>query len=103
MGESSNSLIQVFDDTSKGSGDTVYVPLRVQLNGRGVSEADALEGNEEALTTYRDSIVINDLAHAVRSKVTIDAQRVPFSVREECRLGIQDWYSDRIEISALAA
>lgn len=40
---------------------------------------------------------INDLAHAVRIKTTIDAQRVPFSVREEGRLGIQDWYADRID------
>lgn len=97
MGTSSNNMCQVFDDTSKGAGDTVYVPLRMQLNGRGVDENDALEGNEEALVTYRDSVTINDLAHAVRSKVTIDAQRVPFSVREECRMGIQDWYSDRID------
>ena len=42
-------------------------------------------------------MVINDLAHAVRMKVTIDAQRVPFSVREEARLGIQDWYSERFD------
>ena len=32
-------------------------------------------------------------------KVTIDAQRVPFSVREEARLGIQDWYADRLDQS----
>lgn len=97
MGTDSNSLIQVFDDLSKGSGDKVTVPLRMQLSGRGVGESDTLEGNEEPLSTYSDSVVINDLAHAVRSKTTIDAQRVPFSVREECRLGIQDWYSARID------
>jgi N4-gp56 family major capsid protein len=99
MGTSSNNLIQVFDDTSKGSGDRVRVPLRMQLSGRGVGETEALEGNEEALTTYQDDVVINDLAHAVRVKTTIDAQRVPFSVREEARLGIQDWYADRIDQS----
>lgn len=99
MGTSSNNLIQVFDDTSKGSGDRIRVPLRMQLSGRGVGETEALEGNEEALSTFFDDVVINDLAHAVRSKVTIDAQRVPFSVREECRMGIQDWYADRIDTS----
>lgn len=97
MGMSSNSLIQVYDDTSKGSGDKITVPLRMQLSGRGVGETESLEGNEEALTTYNDALYINDLAHAVRSKERIDAQRVPFSVREEGRLGIQDWYSDRID------
>jgi N4-gp56 family major capsid protein len=97
MGESSNNMIQVFDDTSKGAGDKIVVPLRLQLSGRGVGETEALEGNEEALTTYNDAVFINDLAHAVRVKTRIDAQRVPFSVREEGRLGIQDWYSARID------
>lgn len=97
MGTSSNNLIQVYDDTSKGSGDRVRIPLRVQLSGRGVGETEALEGNEEALSTYYDDVVISDVAHAVRVKTTIDAQRVPFSVREEARLGIQDWYADRID------
>lgn len=99
MGTSSNNMIQVFDDTSKGAGDRIRVPLRMQLSGRGVGETEALEGNEESLSVYYDDVVINDLAHAVRMKVTIDAQRVPFSVREEARLGIQDWYSDRIDQS----
>ena len=54
MGTSSNSMIQIFDETSKGPGDRVRVPLRMQLTGRGVSEGTALEGNEEALATYND-------------------------------------------------
>lgn len=97
MGESSNNMIQVFDETSKGPGDRIRVPLRMQLSGRGVGETETLEGSEEELTTYNDDVVINDLAHAVRVKTRIDAQRVPFSVREEARLGIQDWYSARID------
>jgi N4-gp56 family major capsid protein len=100
MGEGSNNLIQVFDETQKGAGDKIRVPLRMQLTGRGVDENDALEGNEEALVTHYDDVVINDLAHAARSKVTIDAQRVPFSVREECRQGISDWYADRLDTIA---
>jgi N4-gp56 family major capsid protein len=97
MGTSSNNLCQVFDETSKGPGDKITVPLRLQLTGRGVGETDALEGSEEALSLYNDSVFINDLAHAVRVKTRIDSQRVPFSVREEARLGIQDWYSERID------
>lgn len=99
MGTSSNNMIQVFDDTSKGAGDKITVPLRMQLSGRGVGELDSLEGNEEALTTLNDSVFINDLAHAVRVKTTIDAQRVPFSVREEAAQGIADWYADRLDQS----
>lgn len=54
MGESSNSLIQVFDETSKGAGDSIRVPLRMQLTGRGVTGTQELEGNEENLSTYQD-------------------------------------------------
>lgn len=97
MGESSNSLIQVFDDTSKGPGDKITVPLRVQLNGRGVTGTQELEGNEENLVLYNDAFYIEDLAHATRSKMRIDAQRVPFAVREEMKDGIVDWYAGRID------
>lgn len=44
-----------------------------------------------------DDVIINEVAHAVRLKVTIDQQRVPFSTREEARLGIQDWFSERLD------
>jgi N4-gp56 family major capsid protein len=97
MGTSSNHLIQVLDDAKKGTGDRIRVPLRMQLTGRGVGETEELDGNEEALTTYHDDVLINDLAHAVRVRTTIDAQRVPFDVREEARTGLSDWYADRID------
>lgn len=97
MGSSSNSMIQVFDDTSKGAGDKITVPLRMQLSGRGVGESEALEGNEESLTVYTDSLVINEMRHAARVSTVIDQQRIPWSAREEASMGIKDWYSDRID------
>lgn len=102
IGTSSNSIIQLKDETSKGSGDKVTFGLRTQLIGDGVSENEVLEGNEEALSTYSDSIVINELAHAVRVKngQTIDAQRVPFDLRDEANAGLTDWYADRLSLMA---
>jgi N4-gp56 family major capsid protein len=102
IGTSSNSIIQMKDETSKGSGDKVTFGLRTQLIGDGVSENEVLEGNEEALSTYSDAIVINELAHAVRVKngQTIDAQRVPFDLRDEANAGLTDWYADRLSLMA---
>ena len=102
IGTSANSVIQLKDETQKGSGDKVTFGLRTQLIGDGVSESQILEGNEEALTTYSDAIFINELAHAVRVKndQTIDAQRVPFSLREEANAGLTDWYADRLSMMA---
>lgn len=102
IGASSNSIIQLKDETQKGKGDKVTFGLRTQLIGDGVTENQTLEGNEEALTTYSDALYINELAHAVRVKndQTIDAQRVPFSLRDEANSGLTDWYADRMSMMA---
>jgi N4-gp56 family major capsid protein len=99
MGESSNSIIQVMDDMSKSKGDQLTIHLRAQLQGAGVIGDDTLEGNEESLTLYTDSFVINQLRHAVRSDGKMTEQRIPFSIREEARIGLTDWWADRIDES----
>lgn len=97
MGKSSSSIIQIKDETSKGAGDKITIGLRMQLSGDGVLEDGTLEGNEEALTTYSDAVYINQLRHAVRSAGKMSEQRVPFSVREEARVGLEDWWAGRLD------
>lgn len=97
IGKSSSSVIQIKDETSKGPGDKITVGLRMQLTGDGVLEDGTLEGNEEALTTYSDAVYINQLRHAVRSAGKMSEQRVPFSVREEARAGLEDWWANRLD------
>lgn len=97
MGKGSSSLIQIKDETSKGPGDKITVGLRMQLSGDGTQGDGTLEGNEEALTTYSDAIYIDQLRHAVRSSGKMSEQRVPFSVREEARAGLEDWWAARID------
>lgn len=101
IGTGPNSIIQLKDETQKGKGDQVTFGLRRQLIGAGVTENQVLEGNEEALTTYSDSIIINELAHAVRVRntQTIDSQRVMFNMREEANDGLVDWYADRMSLA----
>ena len=101
MGEGSDNLIQVLNDTKKGAGDRITVGLRMQLTGAGVQGDGTLEGNEEALATYSDNVFIDQLRHAVRSAGKMSEQRVPFSVREEARKGLQDWWADRIDTSII--
>jgi N4-gp56 family major capsid protein len=100
IGKSANSIIQHKTETSKGKGDKVTFGLRMQLRGRGVTEGETQEGNEESLTTYSDSITINELSHAVRVKneQTIDNQRILFDVRTEAKDGLRDWYADRLSL-----
>lgn len=97
IGTGTDSLIYRKNETSKGAGDTINYGLRTQLTGRGVEGDGTLEGFEEALTVYSDSIVINQLRHAVRSAGKMSEQRVPFEVREEALSGLRDWWADRLD------
>jgi len=99
IGDGTNAMIQVKDETSKSAGDQITYGLRMQLTGNGVLGDGTLEGNEEALTTYSDALVINQLRHAVRSQGRMSQQRVPFSVRDEALSGLRDWWADRIDWS----
>lgn len=97
MGEGSDSMIQIANDTSKGPGDRIRTQLRMQLSGDGIAGDGTLEGNEEALSLYHDDILIEQLRHAVRSGGKMSEQRVTFDIREEARQGLTDWWSDRLD------
>jgi N4-gp56 family major capsid protein len=97
MGTGSDNLIQIKSETSKDAGDKITFGLRMQLSGDGTGGDDTLEGNEEALTLYNDAVYIDQLRHAVVSGGKMSEQRVPFSVREEARMGLQDWFSGRFD------
>lgn len=99
IGNSSDDILQVFDETSKGAGDKVTVTLRMQLSGDGVSGDGTLEGNEEALTTYTDALTVDQLRHAVRSAGKMSEQRIPWSIREEAMMGLKDWWAARMDVA----
>lgn len=97
MGTGSNSVCQILSDTKKGPGDRIRTILRMQLSGAGTSGDTTLEGSEEALTTYTDNLYIDQLRHAVRSEGKMSEQRIPFSIREEARMGLTDWWAGRLD------
>lgn len=102
IGTSSSSIIHRKTELEKGAGDKITFGLRMQLSGKGVGSTGTLEGNEEALTTYADSLVIDELAHAVRVRnpqYSIDAKRVNFEMRSEAKDGLVDWYAKRLSVS----
>src|ERR1700748_1332786 len=67
MGDGSDAILQMLDDTGKGPGDRITTTLRMQLGADGIIGDGTLEGNEEALITYTDNLFINQLRNAVRS------------------------------------
>src|SRR6185437_4963173 len=97
ISEDGNNVIYLLDDAEKSAGDTVNVGLRTQLAGAGIQGDGTLEGQEEALTTYADKLLIDQLRHAVNVGGRMTQQRVPFELREEGRLGLQDWWANRMD------
>ncbi|TGD94059.1 N4-gp56 family major capsid protein [Methylobacterium nonmethylotrophicum] len=97
IGESDGSIIQVKNETKKGNGDQITFGLRMQLTGDGFSSSDVAEGNGEQLGTNSDKVTIDELGHVVgcKSENSIDAQRVPFNLREQARAGLADWFQTR--------
>lgn len=97
MGEEDTNVLQVKTDTAKGPGDRITIGLRMQLTAAGVLGDGTLEGNEEALVTYSDNVVIDQLRNAVRSQGQMSDQRIPFSVRDESYSGLRDWFAGRLD------
>lgn len=101
IGDDPNSIIHRKTELQKGPGDQITYGIRMQLSGAGFSENNLAEGNGEALSTYSDALLINELGHVVgvKSEYTIDQQRVPFNLREEAKDGLADWYAKRFSVA----
>lgn len=101
MGSDKNSLLYIKEETQKGKGDKITYGLRTQLTGAGVSGDATLEGAEEAMTFYNDSLLIDQLRHAVRTDGLMTEQRVPYALREECQVALSDWIADRLDAAVI--
>jgi hypothetical protein len=85
---------------SKGPGDQITYAIVMQLAQAGFTENQLAEGNGEALTTYSDALVINELMGVVgvKSRRTIDQQRVPWDLRDTAKGRLRDWYAKRYSV-----
>ena len=98
MGKGKDTLCTIKTDlTTSDGGDRIRTGIRSQLSGAGIQGDNTLEGNEESLETFYQDVFIDQLRHAVRSRGKMSEQRVPFSVRDEAKDGLADWWADRID------
>jgi N4-gp56 family major capsid protein len=99
MGSGAGSLCQIMTETQKKAGDRIRWGVRFLATGDGTTENQTQEGNEESLTRYYDELFVNELGHAhrVKNEGTIDRQRVPYDMREECYDSLKDWSAARID------
>ena len=101
MGTGPNSLVQCKEDTEKGAGDRLTVSLLANANQPGVASGGQIEGNEEAMRTFTDDVLIDqlDFATRTRNQGTIDQQRVPYNLREQARDFLSNLWKERMDIA----
>jgi len=97
MGKNSESLVHVKENLEKSQGDKITFGLRMRLTGSGVTGTATLEGNEEALTTYSDSLTLEMYRHGVRDRGALDRKRAMFSINEESIYALKDWGREKID------
>jgi len=101
--ESPDNIVQMLDDTQKTEGDSIRYDHIAKLQGPGTIGDDVLAGQEEALRTFQDVLIINQLRHAVLPYGAMSQQRVPFSMRDQAKMKLADWWSERINPSPYVA
>lgn len=93
MSSGQDSIFQMLNDTGKGAGDKITYGLRMQLSGDGVTGDSTLEGNEEELLSYDQSVTIDLFRNAVRLKGKMSEKRYPWSVWEKAKPALNNWKS----------
>ncbi len=97
IGTSEQSVIQEIEDFKKEAGDTITFGLGMKLSGDGIEGDDELEGNEEALTDYSETMSINQLRHAVRLKGKMDEKKSAYNMRTRAKNALATWWAERLD------
>ena len=91
VGSDSNNIVQVHDDLGKKKGDKENFTLVARLKGDGVTGDDELEGNEEAMLSFNESVDIDQIRNAVRLEGKLDEQKVIYDQIKPGRDGLKLW------------
>lgn len=97
MGTETEAVIQVKENLSKGPGDTDTFGLVGALQGEGVEDDATLEGNEEEMNLYDDTVTLKFYKNAVRSAGQLSERRTAFDLKDEARGALTTWAAQKTE------
>ena len=95
MGTSIGAMIQVREDLTRKTGDTVVFPSVRRLVGAGVTGNTILEGNEELLNARSLNLTVGVIRHAVAVS-DWDEQKSVIDLRNAARDALQLWSLERM-------
>ena len=97
MGEGVNNIVQVMNDVKKDRGDAVTFGLSIKLSGNGVIGDAELEGSEEAITSYSQTVAIDQWRNAVRLTGQADIQKASYDMFKDAKEKCSVWLKESIE------
>lgn len=92
-----NAIIEVKEDLVGQPGDQITFTLLRKLTGAGVSGDTTMEGSEEAMVPYSDTVVLDQVRNAVRLKGKLSERRTAWSQRNAAKTILQSWMAETID------
>ena len=90
MGTNENAVIQVKEDLTKKSGDSITIALVNRLTNAAVTGTSTLEGNEEDMASRSMRIYVDKRRNAVRI-AEMSEQKSAIPLRNAARATLLDW------------
>lgn len=97
MGDGVDSMIQSKHELEGSPGKDVTFGLVTNLSGSGVSGDDSLEGNEEAMSNYSQTVSTAMKRNAVRDTGSFDNSKVLFDFRREALSVLKTWLAEKVD------
>lgn len=91
MSTGADQPVHVKTDLEKDQGDNIKFGLITRLQGAGVTGDNQLEGQEEALVTYDDSVSLEQYRHGVVIRGKLTRKRAAFAITDEAKNMLKQW------------
>lgn len=94
-----NNIVQLFDEPSKGPGQTIKFDLIPNIVGAGVQGDNPITGQTKAFKALQDSFSIDQLRQGEKAVGRMSQQRVPYSIRSGIKTTLANWWTERFDVS----
>lgn len=102
-GDGSEFMIHHKHELDGESGKDVTVGLIMNPSGAGVSGDDTLEGNEEQLSTYSQTVTLARKRNAFRNTGNFDDKKVLHNFRMEALSSLKLWLAEKMDSDCFTA
>ena len=98
MNTKGDSIVFEKDELTKSKGDTIYFGLRTRLDKGYLPSGTPVEGNENALTTFQDSVVVDEKNFGIRDGGMIVRQRAFYDLDMESEQALIDQSAENFDL-----